>query len=476
MVSFLVLDLTFLVLFTLWVVYFLRKNRDRLGKEGIIFMYRTQVGVRAINWFGDKFNGFLKSIKYVVITVGFFLMGIILWMIGQTVAVYINRPEVTEVIKAPPIAPLIPYFPELFGLQSFFPPFYFTYFIVALAIVAFVHEFSHGIFMRVFKIKIKSTGVVFLGPILGAFVEQDDRDMTRKKNSEQMAVLGAGVFANLVFALLFYLVYVLFFFLAFSPAGYMFNSYSAGLYPANSISSVGDDIGSKNVLIGGFSRELNLTEVVVGNKTYYMDSSFRQIVLSENMSENSIYLFDKAPAIDNEIKGAITMANDVRIKNGDDLRNFMQRTHPGEVVNFTTIVDGEETFYLVELSSHPNPDADYGYIGVGSFEGSTNGFVGRILSSFMSFKDPSVYYSSNFDEGIANFFLYMFWWIMIINLLVALFNMLPLGILDGGRFFYLAVLSVTGSKKFAEKSFKYITYLIFGLFILMMLIWALRVF
>ena len=39
---------------------------------------------------------------------------------------------------------------------------------------------------------------------------------------------------------------------------------------------------------------------------------------------------------------------------------------------------------------------------------------------------------------------------MIINLLVALFNMLPLGFLDGGRFFYLTFLGLTGSEKVAK--------------------------
>jgi len=84
MVDFWIFDIAFLVLFSIWVVWFLRTNRKNLGKEGIIFMYRTQVGVKAINWFGDKFKRILLSLKYVVISVGFFLMGIIVWMVWQT--------------------------------------------------------------------------------------------------------------------------------------------------------------------------------------------------------------------------------------------------------------------------------------------------------------------------------------------------------------------------------------------------------
>jgi hypothetical protein len=97
---------------------------------------------------------------------------------------------------------------------------------VALFIVIVVHEFSHGIFMRYSKTKIKSTGIVFLGPIPGAFVEQDDKSFKKKSRFNQMSVLGAGVFANTLTAIIFYLLYIGFFAISFSPAGYVFNTYS----------------------------------------------------------------------------------------------------------------------------------------------------------------------------------------------------------------------------------------------------------
>ena len=68
------------------------------------------------------------------------------------------------------------------------------------------------------------------------------------------------------------------------------------------------------------------------------------------------------------------------------------------------------------------------------------------------------------------------WWIALINLLVALFNMLPLGILDGGRFFYLTIFSITKSEKAAKIVSSAITYIILGLLGLIMLIWFFQVF
>jgi len=127
MVSFYVYDLILLVVFSLFVFLFIKSRRKNIQREGIFFMYRTQVGVKAIKWFSDKFKKILYPLRYVIIFLGFVLMGVMLWMLWKTVSIYLFIPEIVKVIKAPPIAPLIPYFPEIFGLTSFFPKFYFSY-------------------------------------------------------------------------------------------------------------------------------------------------------------------------------------------------------------------------------------------------------------------------------------------------------------------------------------------------------------
>jgi membrane-associated protease RseP (regulator of RpoE activity) len=54
---------------------------------------------------------------------------------------------------------------------------------------------------------------------------------------------------------------------------------------------------------------------------------------------------------------------------------------------------------------------------------------------------------------------------------VALSNMLPVGIFDGGRFFYLLVLSITKSEKAAKTAFNISTYLLLGFFALLIIVW-----
>jgi membrane-associated protease RseP (regulator of RpoE activity) len=458
MVDFWIYDVGFLVIFTVFVTWFLYSQRKFLSREGIIFMYRTQAGVKAIGWFGDNFKKILHSLKYVIVAVGLFLMGAMIWMLGQTLSIYILHPEITKIIKAPPIAPLIPYFPKLFGMESFFPPFYFTYFIVALAIVAVVHEFSHGIFMKLSNVKIKSTGLVFLGPILGAFVEQDDKSFKKKKKFDQMAILGAGVFANIIIALLFYALYVTFFYSSFTASGYIFNSYGLAAVPLENITGSVEADG--------------LTKITTMDGNYYLDEN---LVSQLNRSDvDFVVAYPEAPAVLARMRGAIIQADDVKIRGEDDLRIYLENKNPGDLATFITETNEGREEYEIILGNHPD-NGSVAYLGVGHSQSEPRGFIQKILLKFMSFKDSSTYYTPTWDGDFVYFIYHLLWWIMIINLLVALFNMMPIGMLDGGRFFYLTILSITRSKKFSKAAFKTATYAILFAFLMLMFFWFVRI-
>ena len=475
MVDFWIYDVSFLILFSVFVVWFLSSRKKDLSRDGIVFMYRTKFGIKAINYIGDKFKKTLYNLRYFIIGLGFVLMGLMLWMLGQTVSLYLMHPEITKLIKAPPIAPLIPYFPKLFGMQSYFPPFYFVYFILALAVVAIVHEFSHGIFMKLFKIKIKSTGLVFLGPILGAFVEQDDKSFEKKKKIERMTVLGAGVFANILFALIFYGLYVGLFFTSFAASGYAFNSYSAERLPISSVGKIGGNVGEMNVLLGGSSGIMNFTEVSINNKTYFATietiNSVHQGIDLENITT---IFFEKTPAILAEMRGAIVQADDIKITGQDKLREFLESKNPGDIVKFITEEDAKIREYNIILGERPD-NSSQAYLGVGHSSASKRGIIQNVLRMFMGFKDESIFYKPTWNDGIVYFIYNLLWWIMIINLLVALFNMMPLGALDGGHFFQLAMLGVFKSKKTAKKISKVVGYIILLSFVLMMILWFLKI-
>jgi membrane-associated protease RseP (regulator of RpoE activity) len=54
--------------------------------------------------------------------------------------------------------------------------------------------------------------------------------------------------------------------------------------------------------------------------------------------------------------------------------------------------------------------------------------------------------------------------------------MLPVGIFDGGRFFYLAILGITKKEEVAKKTFKAVTYLFLFLLLIIMVFWGIGLF
>ena len=382
-------DLSFLVVFSICLIIFLYAKRKNLKREGILYLYKTKLGIKFIDYIGKKFKRVINVLQYFSIVLGYFLMVGIFLLLISAVYTYIKIP-----IKTPPLVPLIPYFPRIFGVQSFFPEFYFTYFIVAILIVAVVHEFSHGIFAKSKGLKIKSTGFALLWgvskififfynkfkkivesgyaiilsvitillitgmvgsilwylsilgiwytkqigfilallviPLLGAFVEPDEKAMMKKSKKDQMAILSAGVFANLITAVIFVLIALLFLNLAFSQAGAVFTSYVATEINVADIGAVNDYaiidanpgsilkvIEDKNIednLVVGFGKtSINLTEIKAGGKTYLTKIEILKSQLKANMEIIPIY--GDFPALRAGLKGAITEINNVKIKN-----------------------------------------------------------------------------------------------------------------------------------------------------------------
>jgi membrane-associated protease RseP (regulator of RpoE activity) len=458
MVEFWIYDVVFLVLFVAWILYFLKKNEKTLDKEGWMYMYRTKWGINLINRIAKKYNKLLGYLRYVVVITGYFLMAGIVYLFGVTVFRYIRDPWITEVIKAPPVAPLIPYFPQLFGVESFFPNFYFTYFLVAIAIVAFVHEFSHGIFMKFAKIKIKSTGIVFLGPILGAFVEENKKSFDGKGRFNRLSVLGAGVFANVITGIIFLLLAWGLFNVAYVSEGYIITDYEYTSVPLDSI------LGVEN-----YSDELVLVDTVYGDYFWLQDYDF-------SVEDDYVKLYLDSPAIRKGVQGNIVLFNGEKVTGRDQFQGFFDGLKPGDQLILKTVVeDGREYYYGITLAEHPG-DNETGFLGIvgGGLDPKAGLGEFSIYSLLLYLKGSAVDY-----QPVYSFFGFMFnllWWIVIINFLVALFNMLPLGILDGGQFFYVSLLGITKSDKFSKGAYKFITWLIAYSFLVLMLVWAWRVF
>ena len=172
------------------IVIFLNRKKFQVEAK-FILMYKTKWGIKFINKFADKNKEFVKLVGYSAIGIGF--LGMIA-IIGFFIK---GLYELIFVPSALPTMSLVIPGVQIPGSPIFVP---FWYGIIALFCVVVFHEFGHGIIARAHGIKIQSTGIVFFGPIIGAFVEPDEKQLTKQSSHVQHSVFAAGPFFNALLA------------------------------------------------------------------------------------------------------------------------------------------------------------------------------------------------------------------------------------------------------------------------------------
>ncbi len=472
--TFLLYDIIFLIAFTSFVVWFLYTRRSGLKREGPLYLYRTKFGIKAINWFSTKFKKQLNWIQYISIICGYFLMTTMVFLFIQLVYLYIKQPGIVRSVKVPPIMPLIPYLPSIFKID-FLPPFYFTYWILILAVVAIVHEFAHGIFAKLHGIKIKSTGFGFLGPFLAAFVEPDEKQMDKKSIKAQLAVLSAGTFSNMLVFVLFLIIFIGFFSLMFVPAGVIFNTYSFSDINITKITEInGEPITnpSPNIILKRINLSEDLTKIKISNKSYLINNK----VFSENYEnvKEIVRVYDDLPAVNTGLEGAIISVNNNSIKSFSDLSSEINKYSPGEEIIIKTVNETRGVNeYKLKLAANSEGKP---IIGILWLNPGTEGIRGKIYAILYLIREPGVYYDTVYNYDLTYFIYNLIWWMILINVSVALVNMLPVSIFDGGRFFYLTILGITKKEIIAKQLFKLVTILILLLLAIIMVFWVLAFF
>lgn len=462
--NFIYYDLAFLVLFTIVVALFLYKNRKKVKVESKVFLlYRTKIGIKFIDWFSKKFSKPLSVLAYFSITFGFLAMMASFYLLYKSVEIIATM---ISVPKVPPLLPLVPYVPQIFNLPL--PPFYFTYWLIIILIVAVTHEFAHGIFAHLYKLKIKATGFGFLGPFLAAFVEPDEKALQKSKPKKQLAILSAGTFSNFIFAIIFLLVLQLFFFAAYDKVGVTGYVYALSQINTSSIEKINNYTMSEFFNLSDKEREniFGLIELDTTNNTYFMDQELLP-QLKPSAKNSLIIVYNDVPASRANLTGAIQKIGNYKINSIDDLHNAISSYNPGDTAEIQTNLKN------ITITFDKNPQNESkAYLGIG-FLPLTG--ITKTISTFSSpFFSPYSYASPKYNLEFTTFIRDLLFWLILISFSVAIINMMPLGILDGGRFLYVAVLLMTKSKKRAEQVYKIISFLIILALLAMMVIWLFR--
>ncbi|MFC2135815.1 site-2 protease family protein [Bacteroidota bacterium] len=220
-------DYKLVIIFYLIIIAIVVINRKKFQFQAkFIALYRTKIGINLMHKFADWFGPFIRGFGYAGIFIGFAGMLLIVYFLfeGFYNLLYVPSAPAT-------LAPVIPGVP-IPGSPIFVP---FWYGITALFVVVAVHEFCHGVVSAAHNIKVKNSGIVFFGPLIGAFVEPEEKELKKKSWWVQNSMFAAGPVSNGVLSAI---VMVLLIFVLFpllngfvNPTGYYFQSVSEG-YPA----------------------------------------------------------------------------------------------------------------------------------------------------------------------------------------------------------------------------------------------------
>lgn len=304
-VSILFQETTLAILFVLVLGVYLFVNRKNVEIQKwisyVVYMvlYRAKWGIPMMDSIAKKYPRLVKYTSYGGIYIGFAgMIFIFIYLIYMLIQMFVSKPDMASV------AIVQPFVETEFGSAFFYVPF--TYFIVAIFIIAVVHEAAHGIVARRFKMKVKSTGFAFfsiLVPIIpAAFVEPDEKHMKKAKPMHQLAMYAAGPLANIILGALVLIV----------------------LLVANPM--IGS-VTTENVMVRGYIPGENETmypaeqaEIGIGELIYYV--------------------------------------NDTRVETLQDFMSVMSTTQPGQIITLTT----NATTYDIQLAA--SPDVESGYLGV----------------------------------------------------------------------------------------------------------------
>ena len=94
--NFIIFDIALLIIFVACISIFLFIKRKNLKREGLLFLYKTKIGVKIIERIGKKYTKLLNVLSYISIILGFLLMIGVLYFFGKIIWIYIFQAEIVK--------------------------------------------------------------------------------------------------------------------------------------------------------------------------------------------------------------------------------------------------------------------------------------------------------------------------------------------------------------------------------------------
>ena len=394
----------FTILLTYFIIAFiLKKNgfleRHNFSLSGPFLLLRTTKGKKLLNKIAKRKRFWKAYGSFGVFICLLVMITFVILIIFNFSIIFQLTPEQKAILPGPETALVLP------GINPILPIEYLFYIILAFFIAAVIHEFSHGIVAIASKIKVKSLGLLYFIVPIGAFCEPDEEQLKKTDTIKRMRVFAAGPLSNFVVAFVCLLLF-----------SYVF---------------------------------MGAVQQVDGADILYVvpDSPAEEIGIT--------------------VGAVVTNINDTEISSINDFRILISNTLPNQEVNITYYLAEEfvtKKAKLASLSEFSDNDShkNISFLGV-SFNLYTslldylkNPLKSDIFGSFIvlySFPFIAYQYSYNpiaepFTNGyqitgpLSALPFDLFWgfvnalfWIFWLNLLVGIFNSLPILPLDGGHLF-----------------------------------------
>jgi membrane-associated protease RseP (regulator of RpoE activity) len=189
------LDILFAIaiVILLWDIIGLLNRWYDLEKHGFtvspgMIMWRTKRGLNFIDRVAGVSKRGWRAYGSLAAGVGIFAMVFIFAMLVLNFIFLLTRP----LIQLPGVVLVYP------GLIPWLP---FVPWIISIASVLLVHEFSHGLMLRAQDLQTKSVGGLVIVVLFGAFVEPNEKQLMRAPISKRLRMFAAGSMGNFVLGL-----------------------------------------------------------------------------------------------------------------------------------------------------------------------------------------------------------------------------------------------------------------------------------
>jgi len=400
-----------LVLVYLVTTLYLKKigifEKYNISFYGPALLLRTKKGVGLLRKISSK-KRFWKSFGSFGIFFCFLMMILMVYLLAINISAVLSfTPAQKEALPGIEFGLVIP------GLNPLLPLEYLAYIIFALIIAIIVHEFSHGILTFAHGLKVKSLGLLYLILPLGAFCEPDEEQLRTTKIKNRMRVYAAGPTSNFTVAFIVILLFSGVFMASVQPADGVHVLYVVSDSPADQL-SLND---------GMVVTSLNQTSVssITDFLSVIQNTSVNQTVEISYMSYGETF------------SESVTLASQADFTGNESHQNI---SFLG--VGFNQYVDG-----YIEALKHPLrfsfPDGlillyslpFFSYL-VGYNPIVAPFTQGYLIQGALSIIPVEIFWP------LVNILYWVFW----LNLIVALFNVLPMIPLDGGFLFNDGVRSV----------------------------------